>query len=100
MAQRRGYRADFPLGFRNYVADAFDRAGIKLLGLTVGDQSPFNDALGYGAGDRATREDREPWAEPNRNSDSRYGPIWQTVHGVVPVTLTGASFPTTWLVDR
>jgi hypothetical protein len=21
----------------------------------------------------------EPWAEPNRNSDSRYGPIWLSV---------------------
>ena len=46
LALRRCCRADFLLGFRHYVADAFDRAGIKLLGLLVGDHSRFYEALG------------------------------------------------------
>jgi len=46
MATRWGSRAHFLLGFGNYVADPFDRAGIELLGLPVGDQSAFNNGLG------------------------------------------------------
>jgi hypothetical protein len=45
----------------------------------------------------ASHQKREPRDEPNGNRDDRYGPIWQIFHGVmVRVTLTRASFPTTW----
>jgi len=32
--------ANFLLGFRHYIADAFDRPGIELFGMLIGDQSP------------------------------------------------------------
>jgi hypothetical protein len=46
------------------------------------------------------RIDSKPRAEPNGNRDDRYSEIWQIFHGDVPVTMTGAIFFTTELLDR
>jgi hypothetical protein len=44
---------DFLLGFLRHLADTSDRAGIELLGLSIGDQSPFDERLGYRPSDRS-----------------------------------------------
>ena len=40
-------RTDFLLGFLHHLAHASDRAGLELLGLSIGDQSPFDKHLGH-----------------------------------------------------
>jgi hypothetical protein len=51
MVSRRCCRDDFVLGSLNHVADGFHRVCIKPLGLPIGDQSRFDEALGYGPSD-------------------------------------------------
>jgi hypothetical protein len=46
MASRRCCRDDSVLGFLNHVADGFHRVCVNPLGLSIGDQSAFEEALG------------------------------------------------------
>jgi len=46
MASRRCWREHFVLGFLNHVADGFHRVCINPLGLSIGDQSALEEALG------------------------------------------------------
>jgi hypothetical protein len=59
MALRRCLRTDFLLGFRHQIADALDCTGIELLGPSIGDQSPFDEALSHRPSDQSNQRPRD-----------------------------------------
>jgi len=66
MALRRCLRTDFLLGFRHQIADALDCTGIELLGPSIGDQSPFDEALSHRPSDQSNQRPRDERTSADR----------------------------------
>jgi len=72
-------RTDFLLGFLHHLAHASDRAGLELLGLSIGDQSPFDKHLGHRP---SGRSDQRPYHQCT-GTDPKAGNQIAAVHDIV-----------------
>jgi hypothetical protein len=84
MALRRCLRTDFLLGFRHQIADALDCTGIELLGPSIGDQSPFDEALSHRRSDQSNQRPHDERASADRYASNEVA----AVHYVVKQRLT------------
>jgi hypothetical protein len=75
MALRRCLRTDFLLGFRHQIADALDCTGIELLDPSIGDQSPFDEALSHRPRDQSNQRPRDERASADRYASNEVAAV-------------------------
>ena len=79
MALRRCLRTDFLLGFRHQIADALDCTGIELLGPSIGDQSPFDEASATRLSDQSNQRPRDERASADRYASNEVAAVHYVV---------------------